>query len=141
MFWTVQLNMNDFESNDRCEYKPKQNQRSLKVAPIKSTSTSLCLIYFVPLPLLFYQLSSIFFIDSEIYKSFPDVFHFSTRKTLLYGLFSSNVWMKQLSKWAGGYKLQAAKNGGNFGMKLTHLHGYWLSVSFFSHVIKHHLQF
>lgn len=113
MFWAVQLNMNDFESNDQCEYKLKQNERSLKLAPIKSTSTSLSLICFVPLQLLFYQLSSVFFTDSQIYKSFPDIIHFSTRKMLLYGLFSSNVWMKQLAKRARGYKLQAAKNGGN----------------------------
>ena len=31
---------------------------------------------------------------------------------------------------------QAVRKGGNFGAKLTHLCGFWLDVSFFSHVKK-----
>ena len=36
---------------------------------------------------------------------------------------------------------QAARKGGNFGAKLTHLCGFWLDVSFFSHVKKHRSRF
>ena len=32
---------------------------------------------------------------------------------------------------------QAARKGGNFGAKITHFCGFWLDVSFFSHVKKH----
>ena len=37
--------------------------------------------------------------------------------------------------------LQAAIKGGNFGAKLTLLCGFWLDVSFFSHVKKHRSRF
>ena len=36
---------------------------------------------------------------------------------------------------------QAARKGGNFGAKLTHLCGFWLDVSFFSHVKKNRSRF
>ena len=36
---------------------------------------------------------------------------------------------------------QAARKGGNFGATLTHLWGFWLDVSFFSHLKKHHSRF
>ena len=37
--------------------------------------------------------------------------------------------------------LQAEIKGGNFGVKLTHLCGFWLEKSFFSYVKKHRLRF
>ena len=43
---------------------------------------------------------------------------------------------KQLAKW-GCCKLQALIKGRNSGAKLTHLCGFWLDVSFFSHLKKH----
>lgn len=113
MFWTVQLNMNDFESNDWCEYKLKQNQRSLKLALIKSASTTLCLICFVPLSLSFYQLSSIFSLIVKYTKVSQMLFTFLWEKRYFMVFSRQMSWMKQLAKWAGGYKLQAAKNGGN----------------------------
>ena len=51
-------------------------------------------------------------------SNFRDVFHFSTRKTIFYCLLSLN-----------------------FGAKLTHLCGFWLDVSFFSHLKKHRSRF
>ena len=53
---------------------------------------------------------------------------FLARKTLWVKLFSLNVCEAAL---------RAAIKGGNFGAKLTHLCGFWLDVSFFSHVKKH----
>ena len=46
-----------------------------------------------------------------------------------------SCWMsvKQLPKW-WYCKLQTPTKGGNFGMKLAHLCGFWLDVSFSSHV-------
>ena len=57
---------------------------------------------------------------------------FLTRKTLWVKLFSLNVCEAAL---------QAAIKGWNFGAKLKHLCGFWLDVSFFSHVKKHRLQY
>ena len=54
-------------------------------------------------------------------------FTFLARKTLWVKLFSLNVCE---------VALQAAVKGGNFGTKLTPLCGFWLDVSFFSHVKK-----
>ena len=73
---------------------------------------------------LSYRLSSIFFIDSEIYKTIPIQFPrffslFYKKNSTLSGLF---FWM------------QAPKNGENFGTKLAHLCGFWLDISFFSHM-------
>ena len=53
---------------------------SLSLVPMKSTSTSLRLVKFFLLSLLFYRLSSIFFTDSLTYKAinqsnFRDVFY------------------------------------------------------------------
>ena len=59
-------------------------------------------------------------------------FTFLARKTLWVKLFSLNVCEAAL---------QAAIKGGNFGAKLTHLCGFWLDVSFFSHVKKHRSRF
>ena len=50
---------------------------SLSLVPIKSTSTSLRLVQFFLLSLLFYRLSSIFFTDSLIYKTIAIQFQFS----------------------------------------------------------------
>ena len=73
---------------------------------------------------LSYRLSSIFFIDSEIYKTIPIQFPrffslFYKKNSTLSGLF---FWM------------QAPENGENFGTKLAHPCGFWLDISFFSHM-------
>ena len=82
------------------------------------------------------RLSTVFFIDSETKETIPlhfrNVFHFLARKTLWVKLFSLNVCEAAL---------QAAIKGGNFGAKLTHLCGFWLDISFFSHVKKHRSRF
>ena len=53
----------------------------------------------------------------------------STIKTIVFSL-----WM---SAKRGRCKLQAPIKNGNFGSKHTHLCGFWLGVSFLSHVTKH----
>ena len=47
------------------------------------------------------------------------------------------LWVKLFSLKMYEAALQAAIKGGNFGAKLTHPCGFWLDVSFFSHVKKH----
>ena len=82
------------------------------------------------------RLSSLFFIDSEICKTIPIQFArffslFYKKNSTLSGLF---FWMsaaKQLAKQ--GLHLQAPRNGGNFGTKLTHLCGFWLDIIFLTH--------
>ena len=54
-------------------------------------------------------------------------------------LFQSN-FREQLTK-RGHFKVQAPIKGGKFGAKLTHLCGFSLDVSFFSHVKKHRSRF
>ena len=73
------------------------------------------------------------------HSNFQDVFHFfyeknTLRKTLWENLFLSNVCEVLC-------KLQVPIKGRNFGTKLTHLCGFWLDVSFFSHMKKHHWRF
>ena len=63
---------------------------------------------------------------------FPKCFHFYSEKNSLSKTFSLNVCEAAL---------QAAIKGRNFGAKLTHLCGFWLDVSFFSHVKKHRSRF
>ena len=82
-----------------------------------------------PFPLLFRRPSTVFFIDSETNETIP--LHFRN----VFHLFSEK---NSLSK---AFLLQAAIKGGNFGAKLTHLCGFWLGVSFFSHVKKHRSRF
>ena len=85
-----------------------------KVAPTKAqqklTSRS---VY--PFPLLFLQLSTVFFIDSETNETIPlhfrNVFHFFSEKNSL-----SKTFLVEC--------VQAAIKGGNFGAKLAHLCGF-----------------
>ena len=68
------------------------------------------------------------------HSNFRDLFHFFTRKTL----------RENFSRWMsakGRYTLQAPIKGGNFGAKLTHLCGFWLDITFSSHVKKHRSRF
>ena len=66
--------------------------------------------------------------QTKLFHSISEMFFtFLARKTLWVKLFSLNVCEAAL---------QAAIKGGNFGAKLTHLCGFWLDVSFFSHVKK-----
>ena len=90
------------------------------------------------LPLLFSRFPTAFFIDSKQTKLFPSNFryvsHFFTRKPLREKLFSLDVCGVL-------YKPQAPIKDGNFGAKPTHLRGFWLDVSFFSHVKKDRSRF
>ena len=100
----------------------------------KKHNKSLRLVLFFPFRSVFRRLSTVFFIDSETNETIPlyfrNVFHFFlARKTLWVKLFSLNVCEAAL---------QAAIKGGNFGTKLC---GFWLDVSFFSHVKKHRSRF
>ena len=71
--------------------------------------------------------------QTKLFHSISEMFFtFLARKTLWVKLFSLNVCEAAL---------QAAIKGGNFGAKLTHLCGFWLDVSFFSHVKKHRSRF
>ena len=54
-------------------------------------------------------------------------------------LFQFN-FLEQLTR-RGRRKVQAPIKGGKFGAKLTHLCGFWLDVSFFSHVRRHRSRF
>ena len=51
------------------------------------------------------------------------------------------LWVKLFSLNVCEAALQAAIKGGNFGAKLAHLCGFWLDVSFLSHVKKHRSRF
>ena len=86
------------------------------LAPIKSSSTSLLLVVFSPFAFVLPQLSSIFFIDSEIYKTipiqFPRFFSFFYEKNSTLGLFF-RMSAKQLSM-RGHCKLQVHKNRRKF---------------------------
>ena len=103
----------------------------LQKAQHKLTSRSV-----FPLPPFFRRFSTVFFTDTKqtkLFHSISEMFStFLTRKTLRQKLFSLNVCEAAL---------QAARKGGNFGAKLTHLCGFWLDASFFSHVKKHRSRF
>ena len=71
--------------------------------------------------------------QTKLFHSISEMFFtFLAKKTLWVKLFSLNLCEAAL---------QAAIKGGNFGAKLTHLCGFWLDVSFFSHVKKHRSRF
>ena len=104
-----------------------------KVAPTKSTKiayVSFCLLLSaVALPVLYRFLYREWKKKTKLFHSICEMFFtFLARKTLWVKLFSLNVCEALL---------QGAIKGGNFGAKLTHLCGFWLDVSFLSHVKKH----
>ena len=109
-----------------------------KVASTKSTTkayVSFCLsLSAVVSPALYrflYRHSTVK--QTKLFHSISEMFStFLARKTLWVKLFSLNVCEAAL---------QAAIKGGNFGAKPTHLCGFWLAVSFFSHMKKHHSRF
>ena len=107
-----------------------------KVAPTKSTTKAYVSFCFSPsavvLPALYRFLYRQW--NKRNYSTpFPKCFSlFLGRKTLSVKLFSLNVREAAL---------QAAMKGENFGAKLTHLCGFWLDISFFSHVKKHRSRF
>ena len=110
-----------------------------KVAPTKSTTkayVSFCLspsAVVSPALYRFFSLSTVK--QTKLFYSISEIFFtFLARNTLwvLKKLFSLNVCEAAL---------QAAIKGWNFGAKLTHLCGFWLDVSFFSHVKKHRSRF
>ena len=69
---------------------------------------------------------------SKLFHSISEMFLiFLTRKKLFEKNFSPRMCAKRRSASCN------SRRGGNFGAKLTHLCGFWLDVSFFSHVKKH----
>ena len=86
----------------------------------KKHNISLSLVLFFLLPLLFRRLSTVFFIDSETNETIPFIsemfFTFLTRKHSLRKTF--------LLECVQSGAQQAARKGGNFGGKLTHLCGF-----------------
>ena len=97
----------------------------------KKHNKSLRLVLFIPFRCCFagslaFSLSTVK--QTKLFHSISEkLFTFLARKTLWVKLFSLNVCEAEL---------EAAIKGGNFGAKLTHLSGFWLDVSFFSHVKK-----
>ena len=102
-----------------------------KVAPTKSTTkayVSFCLSLSAVVSPALYRIFLSTVKQTKLFHSISEMFFtFLARKTLWVKLFSLNVCEAAL---------QAAIKGGNFGVKLTHLCGFWLDVSFFSHVKK-----
>ena len=71
--------------------------------------------------------------QTKLFHSISEMlFTFLARKTL---------WVKLSSLNVCEAALHAAIKGGHFGAKLAHLCGFWLDVSFFSHVKKHRSRF
>ena len=107
-----------------------------KVAPTKSTTkayVSFCLSLSAVVSPALYRIFLSTVKQTKLFHSISEMFFtFLARKTLWVKLFSLNVCEAAL---------QAAIKGGNFGAKLTHLCGFWLDVSFFSHVKKHRSRF
>ena len=97
----------------------------------KKHNKSLRLVLFIPFRCCFagslpFSLSTVK--QTKLFHSFFEMFFtFLARKSLWVKFFSLNVCEAAL---------QTAIKGGNFGAKLTHLCGFWLDVSFFSHVKK-----
>ena len=102
----------------------------------KKNNKSLRLVLFIPFRCCFtgslpFSLSTVK--QTKLFHSISEMFFtFLVRKTLWVKLFSLN--MREAA-------LQAAIKGGNFGAKLAHPCGFWLDVSFFSHVKKHRSRF
>ena len=98
----------------------------------KKHNKSLRLVLFIPFRCCFagslaFSLSTVK--QTKLFHSISEMFFtFLGRKTLRVKLFSLNVCEAALP---------AVIKGRNFGAKLTHLCGFWLDVSFFSHVKKH----
>ena len=106
--------------NERQSSSDKKYNKSLRLVlffPFRC-----CFTGSVPFSILTVKQTKLFHSISEKF------FTFLARKILWVKLFSLNVCEDAL---------QAAIKGGNFGAKLTHLCGFWLDVSFFSHVKKH----
>ena len=99
----------------------------------KKHNKSLRLVLFIPFRCCFagslpFSLSTVK--QTKLFYSISEMFFtFLTRKNSLRKTF--------LLECVRSGAQQAARKGGNFGAKLTHLCGFWLDVSFFSHVKKH----
>ena len=127
--------MGEFKLNGRFQHKLKLiNGR--QSSSDKKHNISLRLVLFFHFRCCFagspqFSLSTVK--QTKLFHSISEMFFtFLARKTLWVKLFSLNVCEAAL---------QAAIKGGNFGAKLTHLCGFWLDVSFFSHVKKHRSRF
>ena len=119
--------MSEFKYNGRFTISLSLNER--QSSSDKKHNKSLRLVQFFPFRCCF--AGSLPFSLSTV-KQTKMFFTFLARKTLWVKLFSLNMCEAAL---------QAAIKGGNFGAKLTHLCGFWLDVSFFSHVKKNRSRF
>ena len=108
--------------NQRQNSSDKKHNKSLRLVLF----FSFCCCFAGSLPFSFST------VKQTIPIHFRNVLHFFSRKTLWVKLYSLNVCEAAL---------QAAIRGGNFGAKLTHLCGFWLDISFSSHVKKHRSRF
>ena len=117
--FNISLSLNERQSSS--DKKHSKSSRLVLFIPFCCCFTG-CL----PFPLSTVKQTKLFHSISEMF------FTFLVRKTLWVKLFLLNVCKAAL---------QAAIKGGNFGAKLTHLCGFWLDVSFFSHVKIHHSRF
>ena len=102
----------------------------------KKHNKSLRLFLFIPFRWSF--AGSLAFSSSTVKQT--TLFH-SISEMLFTYLARKTLWVKLFSLNVCDGALQAAIKGGNFGAKLTHLSGFWLDVSFFSHVKKHRSRF
>ena len=112
-----------FSLNERQSSSDKKHNKSLRL--ILFIPFRCCFAGSLPFYLSTVKQTKLFHLISEMF------FTFLARKTL---------WVK-LSLNVCEAALQAAMKGGHFGAKLTHLCGFWLDVSFFSHVKKHRSRF
>ena len=104
-----------------------------KVAPTKSTTkayVSFCLSLSAVVSPALYRFLYRQWNKRNYSTPFPKCFPFFSEKNSL----SKTFFVECV-------RSGAAIKGGNFGAKLTHLCGFWLDVSFFSHVKKHRSRF
>ena len=100
----------------------------------KKYKNSLRLVLFIAFRCCF--AGSLPFSLSRVKKKKTKLFH-SISEMFFTFLARITLWVKLFSLNVCEALLQAAIKGGNFGAKLTHLCGFWLDASFFSHVKKH----
>ena len=113
-----------FSLNERQSSSDKKHNKSLRF--VLFFPFCCCFAGSLPFSLSTVKQTKLFHSISEMFSTFL------ANKTLWVKLFSLNVCEAVL---------QAAMKGGNFGAKLTHLCGFWLDVSFLSHVKKHRSRF
>ena len=114
-----------FSLNERQSSSDKKHNKSLRL--VLFFPFRFCFTGSLPFSLSTVKQTKLFHSISEMFFTF-----LAARKTL---------WVKLLLLNVCEAALRAAIKGGNFGAKLTHLCGFWLDESFFSHVKKHRSRF